>query len=119
MLEGSEAGRHDERRSGMLQFKRVPAEAEDGLLEKFAANVDYGSEEMVVAQANELHDWVRANCTGIAWVELLKHVEYRSLHAAGFTPDEAEWELSLLFNDLEDAHKFERAFPVVESFGDA
>jgi hypothetical protein len=96
----------------MLQFMRVPAEAEDGLLEKFAANVDYGSEEMVVARANELQEWVRANCTGIAWVELLKHVEYRSLQGAGFTPDEAEWELSLLFNDLEDAQKFARVFPV-------
>lgn len=100
----------------MLQFKRVPAEAEDGLLEKFAANVDYGSEEMVVACANQLHDWIRANCTGIAWVELLKHVEYRALPGSGFTPDEAEWELSLLFNDLDDARRFEEAFEVVQSF---
>ena len=102
----------------MLQFMRVKAEAQDGLLEKYAADVDYGSEEMVVAQANSLHQWVRANCAGIAWVELLKHVDYRALQGAGFAPDAVEWELSLLFNDMDDAAKFRLAFNVVEKFGD-
>ena len=100
----------------MLQFMRVKADAQDGLLEKFAANVDYGSEEMVVAQANTVQHWVRANCTGIAWVELLKHVEYRALQQVGFAADEEEWELSILFNDPGDAEKFAQAFPVVDKF---
>jgi len=98
----------------MLHFTRARAEAQDGLLEKFAANVDYGSEEMVVAQANALQDWVRSNCHGIAWVELLKHVEYRTFADSGFTPDEDEWELSVIFNDPEDATRFMHAFEIVE-----
>jgi hypothetical protein len=100
----------------MVQFMRVKAEAADGLLEKFAANVDYGSEEMVLAEANSLHEWLRANCTGVAWVELLKHVEYRSREGAGFAPEDDEWELALLFNDLDDARKFALAHQVVEKF---
>jgi hypothetical protein len=100
----------------MLQFMRVKADARDGLLEKFAANVDYGSEEMVVARANALQDWVVANCTGIAWVELLRHVEYRSLPAAGFAAEEEDWELSVLFNDPADADKFAQSHTVVEKF---
>jgi hypothetical protein len=100
----------------MLQFMRVKADAQDGLLEKYAANADYGSEEMVLAQANALQQWVRANCTGIAWVELLRHVEYRALHNAGFAPDEEDWELSILFNDPGDAEKFGQAFTVVDKF---
>jgi hypothetical protein len=100
----------------MLQFMRVKADAQDGLLEKFAANVDYGSEEMVVARANRLNDWLRANCSGIAWVELIKHVEYRALQDAGFTADEEDWELSVLFNDPADAEKFAQAFTIVDRF---
>jgi hypothetical protein len=103
----------------MLQFMRVKADAQDGLLEKFRANVDYGGEEMVIAQANALQDWIRAECTGIAWVELLKHVEYRSIGRGGFTQDEVEWELSLLFNDPDDAGRFVSTFQVVESFSNA
>jgi hypothetical protein len=100
----------------MLQFMRVKADAQDGLLEKYAANVDYGSEEMVLAQANALQQWVRANCTGIAWVELLRHVEYRALQDVGFAPDEEDWELSILFNDPGDSEKFAQAFTVVDKF---
>lgn len=100
----------------MLQFMRVKADAQDGLLEKFAANVDYGSEEMVVAQANALQEWLRAHCTGIAWIELLRHVEYRALPDAGFAPDEEDWELSVLFNDPGDSEKFAQAHTVVEKF---
>jgi hypothetical protein len=103
----------------MLQFKRVKADAQDGLLEKFTGNVDYGSEEMVIAQANSLQVWVRTNCTGIAWVELLKHVEYRSADSVGFTPDEVDWELSVLFNDPDDASRFAQAFDVVDRFSNA
>jgi hypothetical protein len=103
----------------MLQFMRVKADAQDGLLEKFRANVDYGGEEMVIAQANSLQDWIRAECTGIAWVELLKHVEYRSVGAGGFVPDEDEWELCLLFNDPEDATRFTGAFEIVDQFSNA
>jgi hypothetical protein len=110
MLAGSPPGCSKEEIRTMLQFTRVAAQAEDGLLEKFAANVDYGSEEMVVSEANALQEWVRINCTGIAWVELLRHVEYRSLAGAGFTPDEAEWEFSVLFNDLEDVARFRLAY---------
>jgi hypothetical protein len=102
----------------MLQFMRVKANAEDGLLEKYAANVDYGSEEMVVARANQLHEWIRSNCTGIAWVELIKHVEYRAIEGAGFTPDEDDWEFAVLFNDPEDAARFRAAHRVVEKFSD-
>jgi hypothetical protein len=100
----------------MLQFKRVKADAQDGLLEKFLANTGYGSEEMVVAQANALQDWVRVNCTGIAWVELLKQVEYRALPDAGFAPEEEDWELFVLFNDPADAEKFTQAFTIVDEF---
>jgi hypothetical protein len=100
----------------MLQFMRVKADARDGLLEKFQANTGYGSEEMVVAQANALQDWVRANCSGIAWVELLRQVEYRALPEAGFAPEEEDWELSVLFNDPADAQRFAQAFPIVEKF---
>jgi len=103
----------------MLEFMRVQADVEGGLLEKFAANVDYGSEDMVIAQANSLHDWMRANCSGIAWVELLKHVEYRTVKDVGFAPDEVQWALSLLFNDMKDADKFRLTFNVVEKFSDA
>lgn len=103
----------------MLQFKQVKADAEDVLLEKYSANVDYGSEEMVVAEANSLHEWVRANCAGIAWVELLKHVDYRPTNGAGFTPDEVEWELSLIFNDTDDSARFRRAFDVIDRFDNA
>jgi hypothetical protein len=102
----------------MLQFRRVKADAQDGLLEKFEANVDYGSEEMVVAQANALQEWVRVNCTGIAWVELLKQVEYRAL-PHGFEPEEEDWELSVLFNDPDDADRFSQAFTIVEPSGTA
>jgi hypothetical protein len=98
----------------MLQFMRVKADASNGLLEKFAANVDYGSEEMLVARANALHEWVRANCTGIAWVELFKHVEYRASPDAGFTPDEEDWELSVLFNDPAEAEKFAQSHTIVD-----
>ena len=98
----------------MLQFTRVKADAQDGLLEKFRGNVDYGSEEMVVAQANALQQWVQANCTGIAWVELLKHVEYRAIGSAGFSPEEDDWELSVLFNDPDDAARFTQAHAVVD-----
>ena len=100
----------------MLQFMRVKADAQDGLLEKFAANVDYGSEEMLVARANALQEWLRANCSGIAWVELLKHVEYRALPQAGFVPDEEDWELSVLFNDPADADRFAQTHAIVEKF---
>ena len=100
----------------MLQFMRVKAEAEDGLLEKFAANVDYGSQEMVIGQANSLNNWMHANCAGIAWVELRKHVQYRDVKGVGFAPDDVEWELSLLFNDVDDAGRFKLAFNVVEKF---
>lgn len=100
----------------MLQFMRVKADARDGLLEKFAANVDYGSEEMVVARANTLQDWVVANCAGIAWVELIRHVEYRSLPESGFAADEEDWELSVLFNDPADADKFAQSHTIVEKF---
>lgn len=102
----------------MLQFMRVKANAEDGLLEKYAANVDYGSEEMVVARANKLHEWIRANCTGIAWVELIKHVEYRVHDDTGFAPDEDDWEFAVLFNDPEDAARFRAAHQVVEKFSE-
>ena len=102
----------------MLQFMRVKANAEDGLLEKYAANVDYGSEEMVVARANRLHAWVRDNCTGIAWVELIKHVEYRVLEGSGFAPEDDDWELAVLFNDPEDAVRFRAAHTVVDKFSD-
>jgi hypothetical protein len=71
---------------------------------------------MVLAQANALQQWVRANCTGIAWVELLRHVEYRALQDTGFAPDEEDWELSILFNDPADAEKFGQAFTVVDRF---
>jgi len=101
----------------MLQFMRAKADAEDGLLEKFTANADYGGEQMVIAQANALRDWVRANCSGIAWVEVLKQVEYRPLEGEGFVPDEEVWELSVLFNDPQDAQRFAAAFEIVESFG--
>ena len=97
----------------MLEFTRARADAEDGLLEKFTANADYGGEEMVIAQANALQDWVRAHCSGIAWVELIKQVEYRPVNAEGFVPDEEVWELSVLFNDPQDARRFEDAFSVV------
>ncbi|GAB3660181.1 hypothetical protein [Ramlibacter alkalitolerans] len=100
----------------MLQFMRVKADAQDGLLEKYAANVDYGSEEMVLAEADALQQWVRANCAGIAWVELIRHVEYRALKDAGFAADEEDWELSILFNDPADAEKFGQAFTVVDRF---
>jgi hypothetical protein len=100
----------------MLQFMRAKADAEDGLLEKFTANADYGSEEMVVARANALREWVRTHCTGIAWVELLKQVEYRPLDAEGFVPDEEDWELSVLFNDPQDAQRFATEFQVVDKF---
>jgi hypothetical protein len=100
----------------MLQFMRVKADARDGLLEKFAANVDYGGEEMVVARANRLQEWVLANCTGIAWVELLRHVEYRPLPETGFAPDEEDWELAVLFNDPADAEKFAQSHTIVEKF---
>ena len=100
----------------MLQFMRVKADAQDGLLDKFAANVDYGSEEMVLARANALQDWVRANCTGIAWVELLRHVEYRYLPETGFAHDEEDWDLSVLFNDPADAEKFAATHTIVDEF---
>ena len=100
----------------MLQFMRAKADAEDGLLEKFTANADYGSEEMVVALANALREWVRTHCTGIAWVELLKQVEYRPLDTEGFVPDEEDWELSVLFNDPQDAQRFASAFEIVDKF---
>ena len=100
----------------MLQFMRARADAEDGLLEKFTANADYGGEEMVTAQANALRDWVRSNCTGIAWVELIKQVEYRPMDAEGFVPDEEDWELSVLFNDPQDAQRFASEFQVVDKF---
>ena len=100
----------------MLQFTRAKADAEDGLLEKFTANADYGGEEMVIAQANALQEWVRAHCSGIAWVELLKQVEYRAVGVEGFLPDEEEWELSVLFNDPQDAQRFATAFEVVPQF---
>jgi hypothetical protein len=103
----------------MLQFMRVRADAQEGLLEKFAANVDYGGEEMVVAQANSLQDWVRANCAGIAWVELLKQVVYREAPGEGFAPDEVDWELSVLFNDPGDAGRFTQSFEIVEKFSEA
>ncbi len=99
----------------MLQFMRAKADAVDGLLEKFTANTDYGSDEMVVAQANALQDWVRGNCSGIAWVELLKQVEYLPMEE-GFVPDEQAWELSVLFNDPQDAQRFADTFEVVERF---
>ena len=100
----------------MLQFMRAKADAEDGLLEKFTANADYGGEEMVTAQANALRDWVRSHCTGIAWVELIKQVEYRPMEAEGFVPDEEDWELSVLFNDPQDAERFASEFEVVDKF---
>ena len=100
----------------MLQFMRARADAEDGLLEKFTANADYGGEEMVTAQANALREWVRANCTGIAWVELIKQVEYRPMDTEGFVPDEEDWELSVLFNDPQDAQRFASEFQVVDKF---
>jgi len=98
----------------MLQFMRAKADAEDGLLEKFTANADYGGEEMVIAQANALQEWVRAHCTGIAWVELLKQVEYRPLDPGSFVPDEEDWELSVLFNDPVDAERFASSFDIVQ-----
>ena len=100
----------------MPQFMRVKADAQDGLLEKFAANVDYGSEEMILARANALQQWVRTHCSGIAWVELLRHVEYRSVEGAGFAPDEEDWELSVLFNDPADVQKFVQSHNVVDKF---
>lgn len=100
----------------MLQFTRVKADAQDGLLEKFRGNVDYGGEEMVVAQANALQKWVQAHCTGVAWVELLKHVEYRAIGSAGFSPEDVDWELSVLFNDPADAARFTEAHSVVDEF---
>jgi hypothetical protein len=100
----------------MPQFMRVKADAAEGLLEKYAANVDYGSEEMIVARANSLNEWLRANCQGIAWVELVKHVEYRPLEGSGFTPDDVDWELYALFNDPEDAARFRATHNVVDKF---
>jgi hypothetical protein len=100
----------------MLQFMRARADAEDGLLEKFTANADYGGEEMVTAQANALREWVRCNCTGIAWVELIKQVEYRPMESEGYVPDEEDWELSVLFNDPQDAERFASEFEVVDKF---
>jgi hypothetical protein len=97
----------------MLQFMRAKADAEDGLLEKFTANADYGGEEMVTAQANALQEWVRTHCTGIAWVELLKRVEYRPMDPEGFVPEEEDWELSVFFNDREDAQRFASSFEIV------
>ena len=101
----------------MLQFMRAKADAEDGLLEKFTANADYGGEEMVTAQANALQEWVRTHCTGIAWVELLKQVEYRPMQPEGFVPDEEDWELSVLFNDPQDAQRFASSFEIVQKPG--
>ena len=57
-----------------------------------------------------------AHCAGIAWVELLRHVEYRSLPESGYAPDEEDWELSVLFNDPADAEKFAQSHTIVESF---
>ncbi len=101
----------------MLQFMRAKADAVDGLLEKFTANTDYGSDEMVVAQANALQDWVRTNCTGIAWVELLKQVERMPMEEGQY-PDERAWELSVLFNDPQDAQRFADTFEIVEKFSE-
>ena len=98
----------------MLQFMRAKADAEDGLLEKFTANADYGGEEMVIAQANSLREWVRTHCSGIAWVELIKQVEYRPQETEGFVADEDEWDLSVLFNDPVDAQRFANSFEIVQ-----
>ena len=38
------------------------------------------------------------------------------MEAEGFVPDEEDWELSVLFNDPQDAQRFASEFEVVDKF---